>query len=548
LKIHREDTVLYKKKVYLIVAMMMMLAFSTGCQGNIDDSAQKATAKEVIKDMRVRKALSLAIDRNAIVEEVTKGGEMPATGYIPPGVHDSKGIDFRETSGDFGIDPTGADTEEAKRLLSEAGFPDGEGFPTIEILYNTNDQQRAVAQAIQEMWKQNLNINTTIANQEFGVFMENRFQGNFEISAGAWFGDYSDPMTFLDMFTSYSGNNVAFWKNEEFDKAVEDSKTLKGAERDEKLYRAEELMMGDSILMPLFYYTSPLMVQNRVSDWEYTSIGQWYFGNTETDDSRLVWNLSAEPDTLDPAFVSSKDGGHIINNTFEGLMREIDGEYLPAMAESYEISGDQTTYTFHLRDAAWSDGKPVTAHDFEYAWKRAMSPEVASWYGYQMFYIKGAMEYYEGSATADEVGIEVIDDKTLKVELAGPTPYFLELTAFFTYMPVREDIVEQDPEGWAMNPDLAVSNGPFVVADYKLGNMMLKANPDYWNKDSVKLEEVEVLMIVDEFTQLAALESGEIDVIETVPNQEIPRLMLEDDRFQIRPALGTYFYVFNLKE
>jgi len=538
---------LYKKKAHFIVAMVMVLAFSTGCAGNVDEPAKEATAKEVIKDIRVRKALSLAVDRNAIVEEVTKGGEMPATGYIPPGVHDSKGNDFREMSGDFGIDPIGSDTEEAKRLLAEAGFPDGEGFPTIEILYNTNDQQKAVAEAIQEMWKQNLNINATIANQEWGVFMENRFQGNFEISAGAWFGDYSDPMTFLEMYTSYSGNNVAFWSNEEFDKAVEDSKILNGAERDEKLYKAEELMMGDSIVMPLFYFTSPLMVQNRVSDWEYTSIGQWYFGNADTDDSRLVWNLSAEPDTVDPAYVSSKDGGHIVNNTFEGLMREIDGEYLPAMAESYEISDDQTTYTFHLRDAAWSDGKPVTAHDFEYAWKRAMSPEVASWYGYQMFYIKGAMEYYEGSGTADEVGIEVIDDKTLKVELAGPTPYFLELTAFFTYMPVRQDIVEKDPEGWSMKPDLSVTNGPFVVSDYKFGNMMLRANPEYWNRDSVKLEEIEVLMIVDEFTQLKALESGEIDVIETVPNQEIPRLLLEDDRFQIRPALGTYFYVFNLK-
>jgi len=307
-------------------------------------------------------------------------------------------------------------------------------------------------------------------------------------------------------------------------------------------------MMKDCIVMPLFYYTSPIMVQDRVSDWEYTSLGQWYFGEASTDDSMLVWNLSADPKTVDPGYVSSKDGGHIVNNIFEGLMREIDGEYLPAMAESYEISDDQMTYTFHLRDAAWSDGKPVTARDFEYAWKRAMSPEVASWYGYQMFYIKGAMEYYEGTGSADEVGIEVIDDKTLKVELAGPTPYFLELTAFFTYMPLREDIVEQDPEGWAMDPEMSVTNGPFIVSDYNMEHIILKANPEYWNRDSVKLEEIEVLMIVDEHTQLTALEAGEIDIIETVPNQEITRLSIEDDRFQIRPALGTYFYVFNLKE
>jgi ABC-type oligopeptide transport system substrate-binding subunit len=524
------------------------MSVSAGCAQNVDKPAEKATARDVVKDLRVRKALTLAVDRKLIVEEVTKGGELPATGYVPPGVHDSKGNDFRSQGGDFGIDPMAANIEEAQSLLAEAGFPNGQGFPTIEILYNTNEQQKAIGEAIQEMWRQNLNIESTISNQEWGVFMENRFQGNFEVAGGAWFGDYSDPMTFLDMFTSYSGNNVAFWQNEEFDAAIEESKITTGAERDEKLYAAEKLMMEDFIVMPLFYYTSPIMVQDRVLDWEYTSLGQWYFGEASTDDSKLVWNLSAEPNTVDPAYVSSKDGGHIVNNTLEGLMREVGGEYIPAMAESYEVSEDQTTYTFHLRDAAWSDGEPVTASDFEYAWKRAMSPEVASWYGYQMFYIKGAMEYYDGTGTADEVGIEVIDDKTLKVELAGPTPYFLELTAFFTYMPVREDIVEQDPEGWAMNPELAVTNGPFVVSDYKMGNILLKPNEEYWNADAVKLNQIEILMIVDEFTQLTAMEAGEIDVIETVPNQEIPRLSVEDDRFQIRPALGTYFYVFNLKE
>jgi ABC-type oligopeptide transport system substrate-binding subunit len=538
---------LFKKYVRIFIATALVLTITAGCTHNVEEPAKEVTAKEVVKDERVRKALSLAINRKAIVEEVTKGGELPAAGFVPPGVSDSKGNDFRAVSGDFGIDPNEAMIEEAQNLLAEAGFPNGEGFPILDILYNTNEQQKAIAEAIQEMWKQNLNIDSTISNQEWGVFMENRFQGNFTVATGAWFGDYPDPMTFLDMFTSYSGNNVAFWQNEEFDNAIEESKTLIGAERDEKLYKAEKLMMDDSIIMPIFYYTSPIMVQNRVSNWEYTSLGQWYFGEASTDNSSLVWNLSAEPNTLDPGYVSSKDGGHIVNNTFEGLMREVGGEYVPAIAESYEVSEDQTTYTFHLRDAAWSDGKPVTASDFEYAWKRAMSPEVASWYGYQMFYIKGAMEYYDGTGSVDDVGIEAIDDKTFKVELVGPTPYFLELTAFFTYMPLREDIVEQDPEGWATNPELAISNGPFVVSDYKMGNILLTPNEEYWNRDAVELDQIEVLMILDQLTQLTAMEAGEIDVIETVPNQEIPRLLVEDDRFQIRPALGTYFYVFNLK-
>lgn len=543
-----------KRSLYLLLVLALVMTAFAGCSQPAEEpetegeETTEVTPEEVVKDLRVRQALTLAIDRRAIVEEVAKGGQLPATGYVPPGLTDSQGREFRTVNGDFGIDPNGAKVEEAQALLADAGFPNGEGFPVLEILYNTSEGHKAIAEAIQEMWKQNLNIDVTLQNQEWAVFQDTRHQGNFAVARAGWLGDYPDPMTFLDLFTSYSGNNDAHWYSDEFDQLIEDSKVASGAERDEMLYKAEQLMMEDLIVMPIYYYTNPIMVQKEVTDWEVTSLGHWYFGMA-ANDGVLNWNLGADPKTVDPGLNSANDGGHVINNTFEGLMREINGELVPAMAESYEVSEDGMTYIFKLRDAKWSDGQPVTAGDFEYAWKRALSPEVASEYGFQMFYIKGAQDFYDGAGSIDDVAIEVIDDKTLKVELTGPTPYFLDLTSFYTYMPVRKDVVEQDPEGWAKNPELTVSNGPFVLTEYKTGDkVVLEPNEYYWNRDMVKLDKIEGFMIVDESTQLTAFEAGELDIIDNIPNQEIPRLLAEDDRFEIKPLLGTYYYIFNLME
>ncbi|RKD26389.1 oligopeptide transport system substrate-binding protein [Caminicella sporogenes DSM 14501] len=262
----------------------------------------------------------------------------------------------------------------------------------------------------------------------------------------------------------------------------------------------------------------------------------------------LNWNLGSEPKTLDPQLNSASDGGHVINNTFEGLMREVNGKLEPAIAESYEVSEDELTYTFHLRDTKWSDGKPLTAHDFEFAWKRALDPKLASEYAFQLFYIKGGQEYYEGKGTRDDVAVKALDDKTLQVTLNAPTPYFLDLTTFYTYMPTREDIV--DNEGiWAKDPSKFICNGPFKLVEYKSGDkLVLAKNENYWRADEVKIDKIIASMIVDQSTALTAYESGELDVIDNMPTQEIPRLQAEDPTFTILPQIGTYYYIFNVNK
>ncbi|OPJ56304.1 peptide ABC transporter substrate-binding protein [Alkalithermobacter paradoxus] len=271
-------------------------------------------------------------------------------------------------------------------------------------------------------------------------------------------------------------------------------------------------------------------------------------GGGEKKDLMIVrHNLGSDPETIDPALNAAVDGAIILVNTFEGLMRlDEKDQPLEGVATEYTISEDMLTYTFKLRKSKWSDGEEVTAHDFEYAWKRALDPATAADYAYQLYYIKNGEKFNNGEVSADEVGVKALDDYTLEVVLEAPTPYFLELTAFPTYFPVRKDIIEAHGEKWALNPETHISNGPFKVVKWEHNDIMeLVKNENYYDKDRVKLDGIHFYFMTESSTALAAFESGEVDYIESMPSEEIPRLMKESDEFKIFPNLGTYFYVFN---
>ena len=270
-------------------------------------------------------------------------------------------------------------------------------------------------------------------------------------------------------------------------------------------------------------------------------------GNSDQE-GYLIYNLGEDPKTIDPTLNNSSGAGTIIENAFEGLMRLDENEKAePGVAESYEVTDDKLTYTFHLREhAKWSDGEPVTANDFEYAWVRALTKETAAEYAYQLYYIKNGENFYNGKATREELGIEVVDDYTLKVTLEAPTPYFLELTAFTTYFPVRQDIVEANPDGWALEPETYVSNGPFTLTKWDLKEQMVFAkNENYWNASEVKLPGVVYKMVTDVNTAYASLKSGEFDMVDSVPPAEIASGQ-EEGLVTISPNLGTYMLIFNV--
>ncbi|SEF84230.1 oligopeptide transport system substrate-binding protein [Caloramator fervidus] len=262
----------------------------------------------------------------------------------------------------------------------------------------------------------------------------------------------------------------------------------------------------------------------------------------------IKYNLGAEPATIDPQLNSAVDGATVIVNCFDGLTRlDANDKPIPAVAERWEISPDQLTYKFYLRkDAKWTDGQPVKAQDFVYAWQRAVDPKTAAEYAYQLWYIKNGEAISEGKMPVDQLGVKALDDYTLEVTLEGPTPYFLSLTAFPTYMPVRKDVVEKDPQGWATKPETYITNGPFKLKEWRPKDaLILEKNPNWYNADKVKLQTIEMKMLEDQTSALAAFRTGQLDYIESPPSAEIPNL-LKSGEAKVFPYLGTYFYIFNL--
>lgn len=245
------------------------------------------TEDEIFSNPLVRKAFTLAIDRNYIVESVTQTGQVPASGFVPSGTADAKGEsgdDFRTVGGDYYSvkeDDYQKNCEEARRLLAEAGYPEGKGFPTVEYLYNTNDVHKAVAEALQNMWQKELGVTVTLNNQDWNVFLQNRKQGNYQIARNGWIADYNDPISFLDMWYTGGGNNDAQYSSKEYDAAIDAARsTSVPEERMKAMHKAEDILMGkDSVLSPIYFYTEKYMMNDRTEGLYYSPLGFFYFGN-----------------------------------------------------------------------------------------------------------------------------------------------------------------------------------------------------------------------------------------------------------------------------
>jgi oligopeptide transport system substrate-binding protein len=215
------------------------------------------TQKEPLNDVRVRRALTLAINQRAIVRRITKGGQTPAHGYTPPGISGYKAPELVKYN-----------PREARDLLAEAGFPGGEGFPKLTLIYNTSEAHRDIAIAIQQMWKSILGIDIDLRNQEWKVFLDTVHQGDYDIARAGWIGDYMYPDTFLFMWTTGNGNNETGWSNEEYDQLISASYLEADAEKRLKmLYDAETILLEEMPIAPIYFYTRNYRLDTRVRGW-----------------------------------------------------------------------------------------------------------------------------------------------------------------------------------------------------------------------------------------------------------------------------------------
>lgn len=264
----------------------------------------------------------------------------------------------------------------------------------------------------------------------------------------------------------------------------------------------------------------------------------------------LHWSINSEPPSLDPGIAVDADSFDMIYAAFEGLTSyDLNGELTNATAESFTNSPDFTKYTFKIRqDAKWSNGDPVTAHDFVYAIKRNLDPKTASEYAYQLYYIKGGEEYNTGIGSADDVGVKALDDHTVEFTLKSPTPFFRELTFFPTLFPLHQKTVESNPQ-WAAEAATIVGNGPFIMEEWEHKvKIAFAKNDNYWDKENVKLDRLEISMIDDNNTAFSMFENGDLDwggyPASTLPPDVIPSLK-DAGTLMVASNPGTQSVVFN---
>jgi oligopeptide transport system substrate-binding protein len=211
--------------------------------------------RKPLDDPRVRKALAMAIDRAGICKYITRGGEEPASTFVPagmPGYAGPKGIGFAPG--------------EARRLLAEAGFPGGKGFPRLQLLYNTSESHRDIAEVVQQMWKDNLGLRFDLLNQEWKVYIDSTNRGEYDVARASWIGDYTDPNTFLDMWVTAGGNNRTGWSHAKYDALLRSAAVEHDPQRRMGIFREAEtiLVEAEAPIIPVYYYVTQEMYRENV--------------------------------------------------------------------------------------------------------------------------------------------------------------------------------------------------------------------------------------------------------------------------------------------
>jgi len=567
----------------MILAVWMLLSM-TACSGTPHTPAHNTQPVDEQAAAEIRNALNLLVDRNYVVQEIGQGEQIPASSFVPSGMTDADGSQFYENAIYYDVSEEAYEenfSQAIEILRKYYAYDESTGkflnFPVLTYLYNNSDTHKAVGEYLQSVFA-GVGITLNLENQEWNTFLNTRKQGDFTLARNGWVADYNDPICFLDMWTSYSGNNdIQFGRGNHAGKAVYDLDltpygldiqvengtwaqtydvligVIKStADRDTRyalMHLAEDMLMETGCILPLYYYTDLYMISDRVEGFYANVLGYKYFHSTTVNGSGAGISvcLASEPDSIDPALNSTVDGATLISHLFAGLAKWSQNEsgelvLLPDCAEGLPegvTNEDGTvTYTYTLRqNMKWSDGREVVAGDFVYAWNRASGDDTG--HGY-------LFEVIQGYGTG-KLAVYATDDKTLTVTLKNPTGYWNELLALPAYMPVRQDVVEKG-EGWATNPDTYICNGAYTMTGWQHDSVItMKKNPHYYAADSVTMNEIRFYLSDDANNMLSNFKNGTWLVIEHMPTNEIAALKQQYPReFVIAPQIGTYYLSWNI--
>lgn len=275
-------------------------------------------------------------------------------------------------------------------------------------------------------------------------------------------------------------------------------------------------------------------------------------GTSESAKKEAILNyaISSDIPTMNSLVASDEVSFVVLGNTMEGLFQvDKDGNVIPGMAESEEVSADGKVYTFHLRDAKWSDGQPVTAKDFEFAWKKLGDVNTGAEYGFMLENagILNAGPIVKGEKSPEELGVKAVDDKTLVVTLERQVPFFKTLLTFPSFLPVREDFYTEKGDQYALTPEATIANGPFKLVTWNQGSSYtIMKNENYYDADKVKLDGVNFQIIKDSQSSLVAYQQGEVDF--TGLSGELAAMYKDDKELLTYPRGSSFYLQFNFKK
>ena len=596
-----------KKLIALLLAAVMVLGM-VACGAKTDapaattaapteaatEAPAEMTAEEkALAEAEIRRAISLLFDRNYIVNEIAQGGQLPASSFVAMGMTDADGSEFYKNAGhndgfvgyyDVSEDAYEDNFSQAIEILSKYyDYDETTGqftnFPTLTYLYNTSDAHKAIGEYLSATLA-SVGITMNLENQEWNTFLITRKNGDFSVARNGWLADYNDPITFLDMWTTASGNNdVQYGKGAKKDLAIysldltpygldikvdngtwaetydvligEIKKCTDVENRYAMMHLAEDMLMDTGCLVPLYFYTDLFMLDDSVNGFFSNPLGYKYFYKADVDgntDSISVC-IASEPDVLDPALNSAVDGATLDSHLFAGLAKwdqdetgklVITADCATELPEGVVNEDGTVTYTYTLRDGLkWSDGQDLTAADFAFAWKRAASEELGADYGYMLECIKGY---------PNDLAVEATDDKTLVVTLNNAIAYWNELLAFPSYFPVREDVVAN--EGWCTDASTFVSTGAYKTTGWDHNAVITLTKGDhYWDAENVTMKEIKFYLSDDAHNMLTNFKNGDWLLIDDVPTNEIATLKTEyPTEFKVAGQIGTYYVCWNINE
>ncbi|MFV0465047.1 MAG: ABC transporter substrate-binding protein [Lachnospiraceae bacterium] len=349
-----------------------------------------------------------------------------------------------------------------------------------------------------------------------------------------------------EVATEVSGSSAPEWASyDELIATIKSSTDL--VEREALMHEAEDMLMDTGAVLPIYYYNDIFMMKGNLTGLKSNQFGYKFFNKVEGSDGTLNIMLASEPAKLDPALNSSVDGACLAVAAFAGLYStDENGQPIPDLADSYEMSEDGLTYTFHLKsDLKWSDGSALTANDFIYSWNRSVAEETAADYSY-LYDVIARTDTGELDATAP-------DDNTIVVKVDAPCAYFLDLMAFPAFFPVPQAAVEAanpdgtNPGAWCQEAGF-ISNGPYVLTSWVHDeSMVYEANPNYYDAASVTVSKLNFMLSDDDTAVYAAYQAGDLDFIDSIPTDEISNLIdSKNPEFHIIGQLGTVYMQFNV--